>query len=143
VRLGSNHGPLRIRCETNARCRVRDGDRLDWFSRVAGQIASQAGQLLVSARGVGKPDALAELLEDRHRPGLGVFAHLQHRTVGSAGHLRSRHDERLASADEWPWLAQHTGRYAGSVPAAPWPCSFTEARSYPVARISPAGRAEG
>ena len=97
--------------------------------RIVGQVAGQADQLLVSARGLSKADPLAELLErqpaladrvtqqrdaslalgiegeDRRRPGLRGIAHLRHRTAG-VRLLGSLRNEQLANADESPWLAR-------------------------------------
>ena len=83
------------------------GDRSRQTGRgsVGGQVAGQAGQLLVGARRLSEADALAELLErqpaladrltqqrdaalslgirgeDRRRPELAIVAHLQNRTA--------------------------------------------------------------
>ena len=105
----SDHGPLRIRCEQKARCSSDDGGGRSECGRIVGQVASQAGQLLVSTRGLGKAGALAELLErqpaladrvtqqrdaalalgiggeDRRRLALDGLAHLPHRTAPACG----------------------------------------------------------
>ena len=62
-------------------------------SRIVGQIASQAGQLLVSARGLGKAGALAELLE--RQPALADPVTQQRDAalalgIGGAGRLTGR-----------------------------------------------------
>ena len=105
---GSDHGPLRSRCEQKARCSsdVAAGgpDLVGSWGRSRVRRASSW-----SVRGLSDADALAELFErqpalgdrvtqqrdaalalgiggeDRRRPGLGGIAHLRHRTALACG----------------------------------------------------------